>query len=311
MKPTETQNIFNFIDYKIPIGNQIQANNDDNRSSYTRAHQNYIHNEKIGDPPSSELIVNQICRTLQNKEVAYDYTSETRRQYKWKEPNRQLAQANLAIHLKRPHFAKSMQEKIFQAPPKPIMCTSSYATDYSAKSEEFLQKVPAKDVQCPPPEPPKTIIHANQPGHYKYMDPYATTNMLSYPMHDVDQQNGIARKDYITVWDWYELPKGKGFGLERYPVKRKSAHVPVYDRKQFQQPIYDRIVPNVPDIVPHNGMTSESKANYCIPVEMKFQPNIYDIQPHPIDPTNLITGRTEYTIYGSGDKVNKFLKQNE
>lgn len=327
MQMTTTQNAYNFIDYKIPIGTRIRANNDDTRSAYTRAHQNYSHHEKVGDAPSRS-ITNNVCDILQRKEMPYDYRSESSKQYTWKEADRQSEQANLAIHLRRPHFAQSMEQRCFRAPPKPIRTTSSYTNDYDVKSIEVTFEPMTVDILCKGPEPPTASINAGQPGHYKYLDPYATTTMLAYPMHE---HNGIARKDGITVWDWYELPKGKGFGLATYPVKRKSFHVPVYDSRQFGAPIYDRILPNTAEIVPHNGMMSEQRGEYGIPVERKversivehlcmsfnehhtlsqFDAAVYAVQPHPIPPTSLRTGTTEYTLYGSGNKIDKFLKQN-
>lgn len=264
MQMTPTQNAYDFIDYKIPIGTSIRANNDDLRSAYTRAHQSYTHTEKVGEAAFGSI--SNVCGVLQRKEMAYDYRSESRKQYTWKEANRQLAQANLAIRLQRPHFAKTMQERCFQAPPKPLRNTSSYTTDYGVKTPEFFLKPTGPDVLCKAPEPPTSSINAGEPGHYKYLDPYATTNMLAYPQHE---QNGIARKDGITVWDWYELPKGKGFGLATYPVKRKSFNEPMYDRCQFRSAIYDRISPNTAEIVPHNGMVSEQRDKYGIPVQQK------------------------------------------
>lgn len=91
--------------------------------------------------------------------------------------------------------------------------------------------------------------------------------MMTYPPHTVDQQNGIGRKDHITLWDWLEFPKSVGYGLHFYPVKQKENNEPVGDKAKFPTLIQDRIIPNTRDIVPHNGMRSEQRAEYGIPVE--------------------------------------------
>lgn len=94
------------------------------------------------------------------------------------------------------------------------------------------------------------------------MDPFCTTSMLDYPQHSVEQQNGIARKDHTTLWDWLEFPKGRGFGLKFYPVKQMSARWPTHGRKRPT----NEIIPIDKQAVPHNGMKSESQSAYVVPI---------------------------------------------
>lgn len=96
----------------------------------------------------------------------------------------------------------------------------------------------------------------------RYMDPFCTTSMLDYPQHSVEQQNGIARKDHTTLWDWLEFPKGRGFGLKFYPNKQMSARWPTHGRKRPT----NEIIPIDKQAVPHNGMKSESQSAYVVPI---------------------------------------------
>lgn len=88
--------------------------------------------------------------------------------------------------------------------------------------------------------------------------------MLGYPQHSVDQQNGIGSKDYITIWDWLEYPKGRGFGLKFYPVKQLGARWPLYGRGRKQ--IDNKCIPKSALAVPYSGMRSEKQAEYGIPI---------------------------------------------
>lgn len=93
--------------------------------------------------------------------------------------------------------------------------------------------------------------------------------MLSHPPATVDQQNGIGRKDCITVWDWLEFPKAHGFGLAFYPVKQRNFKEPVGDKCKFLLLPGDRIIPETRNLIPNNGMKSEKQAAYVAPIEMK------------------------------------------
>lgn len=92
--------------------------------------------------------------------------------------------------------------------------------------------------------------------------------MLDYPPYTEEQQNGIARKDYTTLWDWLEFPKGKGFGLSLYPVKQKGIKEPIGDKARFSLLTSDRIIPNTKEAVPNNGMKSEKQSEYGVPMKL-------------------------------------------
>lgn len=107
---------------------------------------------------------------------------------------------------------------------------------------------------------PQNMLHLRS----RYMDPYCTTSMLGHPQHSVEQQNGIGRKDYITLWDWFEIPKGKGYGLKFFPVKQKGARWPTFGRVRKLHS--NHIIPLAMAAVPNNGLKSEKSAAYQNPI---------------------------------------------
>lgn len=299
----KTTNKFNFVDYQTPI-NPIK---NDMRTSYHFGHQNYLLNDLI-NPPTDAI---DACQVLGQKEARYDYLTETRRQFRWKTPVEHVAKANIAMSCKKLQFIQREQERTFQRPPNTIRTgTTTDRTYPTPPRESFCEKFIPIGMKYRSPPASQDLVYCNQPGHAKYMDLFATTTMLDYPPRTIDQQNGIGRKDYITLYDWFELPKSKGFGLHFYPVKQRGFNEPIGDRMKFPLLVKDRIIPNTKDNVPHNGMRSEQRAEYGVPVEMEFETDVYDIAPLAIPPTGLKTGRTEYQMYGSGQRIDGIILQN-
>lgn len=299
----KTINKFNFIDYQKPL---VPIKND-MRTSYFFGHRNYLLNEHIKPSAASNI---DTCTVLANTTMRYDYRTEHRRQYRMKMPVEQVPKAKLPMSARKPQFVQTQQEKTFRQPPKPIVSTATNDRTYPTPTADvFCERfIPTASIYRSPPAS-KDIVYCQQPGRSKYMDPYATTTMLDYPPRTVDQQNGIGSKDYITVYDWLEFPKGKGFGLHFYPVKKKGFKEPIGDRIRFPLFVKDRLIPNTKELVPHNGMRSEQRTEYSVPVQMEYEPDVYEIAPLAVPPTGLKTGNTEYTMYGSGDRIDKYIQQ--
>lgn len=120
-------------------------------------------------------------------------------------------------------------------------------------------------------------------------------------------QNGIAKKDAITVWDWLQYPKTKlGFGLKDYPHKECKKLLPMYDKAKFLNVVKDRELPKRMKFVPNNSFQTETRQNYQTPTEKKF---IYDTA-HGKAVTYEIgieNKETEYNIIGSGKRVQSYL----
>lgn len=260
----KTSNNYHYYDYN----KQIIPFKNDMRTTYDFGHRNQIINDRIGPPNVS---IADTCRVLAAKEINYAYSTETGRQFYAKAPSTFDQKAERAPALWRPQFAQSAEERIFRRPPKNIdRFHSQYQRDYTVPLAEVADG-PAPTGGLQPYSAPAASdqsIYAHRPGHYKYMDPYATTNMLAHPQHSVEQQNGIGRKDCVTLWDWFEYPKGKGYGLQFYPVKQRGPPEPMQDRTVFKLMMRDRLIPNERLPVPHNGMRSEQRAEFGHPIPL-------------------------------------------
>lgn len=264
----KTSNNYHYYDYNkqiIPIKNDM-------RTTYDFGHRNQVLNDRIGPPNVS---IPDVCRVLAAKEINYAYSTETGRQYYAKAPSTFDQKAERAMAATRPHFAKSAEDRIFRRPPKNIdRFHSQYQRDYVVPLAEVAEGSagsPTTNNGLMPyrsPAASEQKIFAHQPGHYKYLDPYATTNMLAHPQHSVEQQNGIGRKDCVTLWDWFEYPKGKGYGLQFYPVKQRGPVEPMQDRLVFKLMMKDRLIPNERLPVPNNGMRSEQRTEYGFPIPL-------------------------------------------
>lgn len=166
------------------------------------------------------------------------------------------------------------------------------------------------------------------------MDLYCTTSMLSYPQHTVEQQNGIGRKDYITLWDWMEFPKGRGFGLKFYPLKQKGARWPPGHGSGGRKQHNNQVVPLAKKSVPNSGIKSESRRDYDVPVpitvsdsadEVDFEKAIslmyyvspsqqYETDMSAFSPvampfTDKLHARSEYSMYHSGKRIDSLIDQ--
>lgn len=83
-----------------------------------------------------------------------------------------------------------------------------------------------KEVQ--PPIPPA------EPGYWKWLDPYMTTNRAHHTLFTTNQWNGVARKDHTTFYVTKGLPKVKGFG-----PRETVSNEPVVVRREY--PMQDSI----------------------------------------------------------------------
>lgn len=160
MSFVKTTNKYYFCDYEQPI---IQIKND-MRTTYGRGHNNYLLNDTIGPPKESR---ERTCQILANKECSYDYSSESQKQYTWKQPITTAQKASLAVSCRRPQFVQIQQERTFRRPPKPIKPTHTYSETFKKRppvtSEPFI---PVASVYKSPPKSTDTI-YCNQSGHYK------------------------------------------------------------------------------------------------------------------------------------------------
>lgn len=215
--------------------------------------------------------------------------------------------AELTMKCTKPQMIKSFQERITQKPPTAI---NEYQTihqlEYSRKFPEVEANI-NRDLICSRVQRPTNVIFSNTESAAKYLDPYVTTNMSDFVPYSATAQGGIGKRDNITFWDWIGVPKAKGYGLKEPPQKIKLRDEPVYEKLMFVNVAHNRLMPNKPKFVPHTGLTSEAKSNYIQPSPMLFNLDEGKVRPVNLPPTDLNTGTTEYTIYGSGKKIHTYL----
>lgn len=268
-EPNRTANNFHYIDYKQPLS----RSQNDMRTAYEFGHRYQILNDRIG-PPSGPSTAS--CTTANAQPMRHPYVTESQQQYVFKaQPRAQTAER--APTADRVRYVQTQQERIFRRAPKALASgRSQYQRDFEPVQRRFDSIIVPL---CLPgdkaPAASQLPVQANRPGHHKFLDPYATTNMLELPQHSIEQQTGIGRKDNVTLWDWLGYPKGKGFGLHVQPVTQ--LHGPTRNlmvcRPVATAPPPMRVIPKGVKAVPHNGMQSEQRAEYrCRPAPVCHSP---------------------------------------
>lgn len=89
------------------------------------------------------------------------------------------------------------------------------------------------------------------------MDPYVTTNLLSYTPPNLTNPNGIQEMDHITTWNWLNL------------TNRNNVNIPIALPKQNEEIVTNRIPIKIQSkFVPNNGLISEQMAAYQTPIDI-------------------------------------------
>lgn len=216
--------------------------------------------------------------------------------------------ADSTFQSNRPEFIKYFDEKVRKNLPKPI---NEYQTtnfhQYPPKTlpsePNFVRENLEKRV-----ERPNHVIFTNEQGDVKYLDPFVSTTTMDHTLFTEEMQNGVAKKDAITFWDWMQYPKTqRGFGLKDYPHKECKKILPMYDKSKFLNVITDRELPKRMKFVPNNSFQTETRKNYQIPIEKPF---LHD-KAHGkaiISETGVEMKETEYKIIGSGKRLHSYLQ---
>ena len=123
-----------------------------------------------------------------------------------------------------------------------------------------------------PAVPARNPIDPSQIGVFNLLDPYLTTYNKEHHKWPKEQQNGIGKKDALTIYDTEESPKAWGFGLKQNPipideVSRKQ--LPMRDEIWFKTETKQRNVHCPPRPVKHTGFTTETRDNYVTPSDVK------------------------------------------
>lgn len=91
-------------------------------------------------------------------------------------------------------------------------------------------------------------IDPNSNSYKKYLDIYATTNTLDFRNHG----NNENKKDAITTWDWFRVPKVRGSSVElRVPLCKSDLDTSI----QFKRTRCN-------EFVPYRGLLSEQQEEF-------------------------------------------------
>lgn len=188
-------------------------------------------------------------------------------------------------------------------PPRPInQFQTRTHIDYDRKSLAPEEEI-YWDPICPIPSKPKDFLYINAEGYKKYLDIYMSTTKQDYVPYTEEVQHGIAKKDNITVWDWFELPKARGYGLKEYPAKPRGKVESMYDKIRFKNPTCDRFVRDLKK--PKSQLESETMNQF---VNQRIIPqNEHNSGPCTFVSAVFNTGNTEYSMYGSGKRAHSVI----
>lgn len=198
------------------------------------------------------------------------------------------------MHCESTFFMKPYDEcNLHNVPKETIKTRSVYQTDFEIKVKYDKKPIINKFL---PSGVGVTKISGDRtrPDFVKYLDPTATTSNLTYVDHAF---NGIAAKDNITFWNWYN--NGGGFVQNVWQCQEKPLCNNCPNRRYEYR--------NMVKPVPHTGMTTEIRDNFT-PHEKDatiracpLQRNVVSFEHVPF-PTN-----TENRIYGSGQRIQKYV----
>ena len=195
-------------------------------------------------------------------------------------------------------FIKPFDECHLRFIKRPIRpATSVSHTDYLWKNP-IVSAAPSKIILPSAVATTKIVIERSKPGYSKYLDPNATTQRLAYTTHSLT--GGIGTHDNITYWNWKNNQNLKVFPsrdeqlCDELPSQKCTKR-----RNEFASKVKH---------VPHGGMSTEIRSNYIKPEERAIDFDITDIRNQaPYLPIIPFAKKSEYNMYGSGDRTQKYV----
>lgn len=194
------------------------------------------------------------CHNLNNNHSIREHNklSEQRSQSGFKTSTNNDATYEKAMPLEKLQFARQLFNRANQLMPPAITGNSTYRNDFSPKSL-VLEHPISYDVYCDRvcQYGGNRCAYAHQPGYQKFLDIYAR---LDYPLHTNEKPtNGINRRDHITLWDWFQVPKTKGTTVRIHlPPQRCTEEV----RNGTVRPFAKN------NFVPNRGLLTEHREHY-------------------------------------------------
>lgn len=90
--------------------------------------------------------------------------------------------------------------------PKYSKCNSTYRSDYQRWESMNVRAPPSPRIIHSKPDHQLIDIDVKNGGYEKFLDIYATTNVLEHRPFSPRE----IRHDAITVWDWLKIPRTRG-----------------------------------------------------------------------------------------------------
>lgn len=237
------------------------------------------------------------------------------------------------------NYINDLVEKLNSKPRRPLTMAfqnSEYKDQYEDKDSEMFYELErpihrenylfederqgqltknAFDGTVQPTVPPRKPVDPSEIGVFDLLDPYLSTYNKVHHKFKKEDQNGIGKKNAITIYDTEETPKAWGFGTKQNPIpidEPPRRNLPMRDEIWFKTETKQRNVHCPPKPVKHGGFTTETRDNYVMPTDVKGKEaklcpiDTPYIQPR-VDPKSVFAApgmyQSEYTQIGKGKLV--------
>lgn len=293
---------YSFVDYKQP--NNILA--DDQRTAYDFGHQNRF---------SRDIKLVTVGHSLKGFTFASHkttYNTENLDQFPHKTSISYVNSHDLAAPQEKLQFAKAMFESIRNPSLKATKVCTSYQKEFEEKEikPEWSKRLAHS---CREHDKLEKTIDPTDSSFHKLLDIYASTNVLDYPMYNEKQLNGVSKMDNITVWDWLNVPKARGFRLSGFHPDPQLQRLdkPKISGMVCQSVDVNRVKPNTSKFVPNRGSLTEHQEKFSAntkrdpfsTIERKMNLKVSFIA----SPSPFTT--PEYSQYGSGRPISAAIPQ--
>lgn len=204
-------------------------------------------------------------------------------------------------------YIKGFDESRLKFIPRPINeHLTTYNSDFTGKDRAPEATAVLKDLVMQSQLKKATYNAApDKPNYSKYLDVMASSYTLDHYPFSKEQLNTLASKDAITFWSW-------NGNVQPNVIKEiHPAYISTFAKSKIIVPprtaIKSRTIPSLTKSVPNKGLTTEYMSNYR-PVDDTLKLEV-DLGNHVniIEQTRFTQPKTEYNIYGSGDKTQRYV----
>lgn len=210
---------------------------------------------------------------------------------------------NRTYQCDRPQFLKSFHDSNYWTQmatlktPKSTTCScyteKKIGSDWEYKPERYSPPLVL--------EKPNFTIDSHAQCYSKYLDKHVSTTTMDYhPMFSGGEPiSSIANNDAITYWNWPKYCKDNPEFDHTSACRAKE--------RMKNAATYGERMRSIPKFVPHSGLTTETSSQYQIRPQITFDFDEEAYRPTLIPYTG-ITPKSEYTMYGSGRRIEEVLK---